>query len=115
MLSELLVELREHNKLVYIGCYLAFYILYVMYEIPAPQKPVWQFYFPLKLMLVMSSMVTSYALNYVYYRIKHRHTSFSNLIIFVGGGFFVLVMLPSFIVQFVLNMWNIDLWFLVAT
>lgn len=115
MLNELLTELHEHNKLVYINVYMAFYVLYIVYEIPAPQKPVWQFYFPVKLMLVMISMVTAYTLNYVYSRIKHRQTSFSNLIIFVGGGFFLLVMLPSFIVQFILNTLNVDLWFLIAT
>lgn len=115
MFTELLAELREHNKLVYIGTYIVFYVLYVIYEIPAPQKPAWQLYFPVKLMLVMISMVTVYVLHYFYFRIKQRQTSFGNLIIFVGGGFFVLVMLPSFIVQFVLNTWNVDLWFLIAT
>lgn len=115
MFNDLLAELRQQNKLVYMCAYVIFYAMYVMYEIPAPQKPNWQFYFPFKLMLLMISMVTAYVVNYVYLKIKHKQTSFANLIVFVGGSFFLLVMLPSFIVQFLLNMWDVDLWFLIAT
>ena len=115
MLLDLLIELRQQNKLMYISVYILFYLLYVAYEIPAPQKPSWQFYFPVKFMLLMISMVTAYLLNYVYFRLKHRKTSIYNLIVFVGVCFFLLVMLPSFIVQLLLNVWNVDLWFLIAT
>ena len=114
MLLDLLIELRQQNKLMHISVYILFYLLYVAYEIPAPQKPSWQFYFPVKFMLLMISMVTAYLLNYVYFRLKHRKTSIYNLIVFVGGCFFLLVMLPSFIVQLLLNVWNVDLWFLKA-
>lgn len=115
MFLDLLTELRQQNKLMYISAYILFYLLYVAYEIPAPQKPSWQFYFPVKFMLLMISMVTAYLLNYVYFRLKHRKTSVYNLIVFVGGCFFLLVMLPGFIVQLLLNVWNVDLWFLIAT
>ena len=115
MILDLLIELRQQNKLMYISAYILFYLLYLAYEIPAPHKPSWQFYFPVKFMLLMISMVTAYLLNYVYFRLKHRKTSIYNLIVFVGGCFFLLVMLPSFIVQLLLNVWNVDLWFLIAT
>ena len=115
MLLDLLIELRQQNKLMYISAYILFYLLYLANEIPAPQKPSWQFYFPVKFMLLMISMVTAYLLNYVYFRLMHRKTSIYNLIVFVGGCFFLLVMLPSFIVQLLLNVWNVDLWFLIAT
>lgn len=39
MLLDLLIELRQQNKLMYISVYILFYLLYVAYEIPAPQKP----------------------------------------------------------------------------
>ena len=107
------LEYFSRDWKIYFFYYGIFYYLYLQTTIPAPNKPLWQYYFPLKLSILMMGIIVANIHNYFKNLLFKREHSLRNVCIVIAVTFFINVCVASIIVQIIKNITGINLWFLI--
>lgn len=97
----------------YIFYYCIFYYLFLQTSIPAPNKPIWQYYFPIKLSVLMMACIFANLHGYFKNLLSRKEHNFKKVCIVTGLTFFINAYIASIIVQLIQNLTGINLWFLI--
>lgn len=102
------------DKILLLAYYILLYIAYIKSEIPAPQHDLWRFYFPVKSVLIAMALICSNTHLVVVRSFTKKIHDYDNLLVVIAVSFIIGIIIPSVIVQCILNEIGIDLWFLVS-
>lgn len=101
------------NWKLYLFYYIVFYYLFLQTSIPAPNKPIWQYYFPFKLSVLMMAVILANIHDYLINVFRRKEHNLKKVCIATGLSFFINAYAASIIVQLIQNITGLNLWFLI--